>query len=286
MTSGAYGDCSFVEPSTGTREQFSYLDVGDDGAQLYVVHHQAQGSPRGGVVLCGPIGAERERGYRTLVEIARAVAADGFDALRFDYRGIGESTGRFEDYCLSDWRKDIEACVKLSRDRLRGRPLGLWGARAGALLASEVFGAGFGDGLMLCAPLDGQPHLIDILRRSLVADMLARPNKRRATREEFVSALERGELVNIDGYLWSRRLWQDASAHRVSVPVDNVRPWQVIDYRGSQRNAREAEHDAHWHLYSAGRFWEGSPTLLPTTLRDLTERTIGWLRSMQPRGAM
>ena len=282
MTTGSNARvCSFVDPSSGAQEQLSYLDVGDASGQLHVVHHRARGEPRGGLVLCGPIGAERERSYRTLVDIARAVAADGFDALRFDYRGMGESTGNFEDYCLSDWRRDVETCIPLIRERLSDRPLGLWGVRAGALLASEVFATGVGAGVMLCAATDGQAHLMDILRRSLVADMLARPGKRRSTRDEIVAAMERGEVVNVDGYPWSKRLWQDAASHGVVIPADDRRPWRVVDFAGLPQTAVGSRHEARRQINSDGRFWESGRTLVPT-IPSLAASTIAWLTSLQP----
>jgi pimeloyl-ACP methyl ester carboxylesterase len=279
MARVAGAGCTFVDPTSGAREDIRYLDVGDCGGQLYSVHHHAQGRRRGGVVLCGPIGAERERSYRTLVDIARTVAAAGFDALRFDYRGIGESTGRFEDYCLSDWRQDVEICARQIRERCPNQAIGLWGVRAGALLASEAFGAGLADGAMLCAPMDGQPLLRDILRRTLVADMLARPRGKRSTREEIVTSLECGAVVNVDGYAWSRRLWQDAATHRVVVPADDLRPWQVVDFTGLPKTVFDHHVVSRRQVNSAGRFWESSPALVPKDM-SLAASTVTWLDSL------
>ena len=271
-------DCSFVDPETGTREEIRYLEVGDDGGQIYLVHHHALGKARGGVVLCGSINADREGCLRTLVDIARELAVNGFDVVRFDYRGIGESTGDFDDYCFSDWLQDIEACVELLRKKLPGLPVGLWGIRAGALLASEVFRKA-GDGALFCAPMDGQPFLQGILRRSLVNDMLGRPNSKRTSRDAIIAALENGELVNVDGYAWSKRLWQDAGNHHFVIPANDSRPWQVVDFTDFPRTNLGGEHESHRKTSSVGRFWEATPTRVAkdSSLRDIT---LAWLVSM------
>ena len=271
-------ECSFIDPGTGTREEIRYLDVGDDGGQVYMVHHHARGKPRGGVILCGSINADREGCLRTLVDIARDLAANDFDVVRFDYRGIGESTGDFSGYCLSDWQADIEACVNVLREKLPGLPIGLWGIRAGALLASEVFKTA-GDGALLCAPMDGQPLLQAILRRSLVNDMLGRPDSKRSSRDEIIAALERGEIVNVDGYAWSKRLWRDAGTHHFVAPANDARPWQVVDFTDFPRTNLDAEHEPRRKVSTVGRFWEATPTRVAkdSSLRDIT---LAWLVSM------
>jgi pimeloyl-ACP methyl ester carboxylesterase len=58
----------------------------------------------------------------------------GCDCLRFDYRGHGESSGRIEDYVLSDWLDD--ACLLLEK-RVEGRCV-LVGSSMGAWLALHV----------------------------------------------------------------------------------------------------------------------------------------------------
>lgn len=273
--------CTFTDPATGQREDIQYLEVGDATAgHVYLVHHHARGQSRGGVVLCGSISSDREGCLRTMVDMARALAASGFDVVRFDYRGIGESTGRFEDYSFSDWRRDIEVCIGLLRERLSGRPIALWGVRAGALLVSEAFRDELGDAAMFCAPTDAQPFLQGILRRSLVNDMLSRPGLKRANRAEIIAAIEQGAAVNIDGYLWSARLWMDAASHRFVVPAGDSRPWQVVDFTDHPRtDLGGGENESHRKLSSVGRFWEAAPTRVAKD-GSLLQITMDWLNSL------
>jgi pimeloyl-ACP methyl ester carboxylesterase len=272
-------ECSFVDPATGVREEIRYLDVGDTRGRVYLVHDHARGPARGGVVLCGSINADREGCLRTLVDIARALAAEGFDVLRLDYRGIGESTGEFADYCLSDWRHDIESCVAALRARLPGLPVGVWGIRAGALLASEVFSSNLADGALFCAPMHGQAFLQGILRRSLVNDMTTRPNAKRSTRAQIIAVLERGDTFNVDGYAWSKRLWEDAASHRFVIPASNERPWRIVDFTENPATELPADLAGQRVVSTAGRFWEATPTRVA---RDPTlwQFTKDWMVSL------
>jgi hypothetical protein len=272
-------ECSFVDPATGVREEIRYLDVGDANGRVYLVHDHARGPARGGVVLCGSINADREGCLRTLVDIARGLAAEGFEVLRLDYRGIGESTGDFADYCFSDWRRDIECCIGVLRERLPGLPIGIWGVRAGALLASEIFASKLGDGALLCAPMHGQAFLQAILRRSLINDMTTRPNAKRVTRAEIIAVLERGETVNVDGYPWSKRLWEDAAAHRFVIPANDDRPWRIVDFTENPSTELSADLATRRVVSSAGRFWEATPTRVARD-SSLWQFTKDWIASL------
>ena len=276
--------CRFVDPRSGGTESAGYIEVAGD--QVYTVLHAAS-KPVAAVLLCGPIGAERERAYRTLVDLARAIAGAGFVAMRFDYRGIGESTGRFGDLALTDWRADIAACAAHLAAQAPGLPLALWGVRAGALLISESFQDGLGDAAMFCAPTSGREMLHDVLRRKLVADALTERSGRRASREELVQSLERGATVNVDGYPWSGRLWADAARHAMVLPpAGETRPWRVVEYRRVARSAPVAElaaqTDEHREIEAGERFWEGATAPVPRPSM-LPERSVAWLRTLANR---
>ena len=63
------------------------------------------------VVVGGP--QYRAGSHRQFVRLARALAADGFPAMRFDYRGMGDSTGAARTF--EDCRPDIAAAVAALR---------------------------------------------------------------------------------------------------------------------------------------------------------------------------
>ena len=103
------------------------------------------------VVWFGGFRSDMSGGKATAV--AEWGARTGRRVVRFDYRGHGESEGRFEDYALSDWLADAEAvlaqCVR-GPVVIVGSSMGGWiallVARSRALAGEPL------DGLVLIAP--------------------------------------------------------------------------------------------------------------------------------------
>jgi hypothetical protein len=212
-------------------ETAEYIPVGGD--LVYSVLHEARGERRGMIVLAGTFGGERERAYSTGVQWARRMAVRGFDVLRFDYRGIGESTGSFEHMTCSHWRDDIAACVDCLRRRDGHAPVILHGMRLGAVLMSGAFAAGLGDAMLLWATISSaRAHLWEYLRRALGTDLVLDPDAPRKTREEYLADLEAGRHINVDGYFWSGELWSDSTRHALTLPgANHPRPWRVYEVR-------------------------------------------------------
>lgn len=258
-------------------ETIAYLD-GARGERIYSVHHRAAGTRRGAVLLAGPIGAERERAWRTLAVLARALAEIGFDVLRFDYRGMGESEGRFEELGLSDWTGDTRVALDHLRAVAPGSPVVACGVRAGCLPASRAFKERWADAMLLLAPpAGGRELLMDTLRRTLMADMMANPHAPRQSREQIAATIEGGGRVNIDGYFWSPALWNDSPNHALFVPpCDETRAWKILDFQGLARTRLPPECKENGVLLAAERFWEHSGQLIPASTA-LFDAVAGWI---------
>jgi alpha-beta hydrolase superfamily lysophospholipase len=93
---------------------------------------------RSGVLLVGPISYEYWTSYRSLRVLAERLATDGHLALRFDLRGMGDSSGDLWDPDRrAAWSEDIAAGV----DELRRRGadvVSVVGLRLGGLLAATA----------------------------------------------------------------------------------------------------------------------------------------------------
>jgi pimeloyl-ACP methyl ester carboxylesterase len=79
-------------------------------------------------------------GYQPFVLIAEHLTSNGFAVLRYDERGVGESTGEYIEAEEEDFIKDAEAAVKFLQGRkdILTKTVGVLGHSEGALIATNV----------------------------------------------------------------------------------------------------------------------------------------------------
>ena len=108
------------------------------GRELFGVHLDPRpGSARGhAVLLCNPFGQEAIRAHRLYRVLGDRLAAAGFDVLRFDYFGSGDSAGDDADFDLDGAIDDAVAAAALLLRRSRAQRLSLAGLRLGANIAA------------------------------------------------------------------------------------------------------------------------------------------------------
>jgi pimeloyl-ACP methyl ester carboxylesterase len=90
------------------------------------------------VVLCPPLGQEYLHAHRSLRQLANLLAAAGYDVLRFDYYGTGDSAGGMNDADLRGWEDDIATAIDELKDTCDAPRVNLVGLRLGATLAAQV----------------------------------------------------------------------------------------------------------------------------------------------------
>jgi pimeloyl-ACP methyl ester carboxylesterase len=228
--------------------------------------------------MAGPFGLERQNAYLTWARFAGALAAAGFDAVRIDYRGTGESCGDFRDACLSDWVEDLASGLD------SGRPVVVAGLRIGALVASRLFAGGRGDAMLLWdPPASGREALAETLRRRLAADLMEGTPGPRTTREAYIADLEAGNEVEVEGYPWTRRLWADACGFRLEIPGESERrPWRAFVL-----NRRVPEAFPPGRAESCGipkpPFWGHAPYVV-AELDELIRASLAFLDEAFPGG--
>lgn len=82
------------------------------GRDLFGMFHASPtGHSRGAVLICPPMLGEHFRTHRILRETAALLSQEGFDVLRFDYRGTGDSARSFQEMKPGDWVDDIATAV-------------------------------------------------------------------------------------------------------------------------------------------------------------------------------
>lgn len=217
-----------VAPTSSSEDTCGYLD--QSGEQLHYSLHPAQGRRIGQVLLAGPFAPSYLQSFAPWMRWGRYLAGQGFDVMRFDYRGCGESTGEFSEFSFSDWCSDLRLCAQWLVDRSPRVPLVLHGLQLGGLLAARLFSKeGIGRALALWAtPPDAREILNHNLRLKWSTEYSIR--KRGETQQSHIATLEQGNTLEVEGYTWTRRLWRESETWKLVLPDDSAkRPWHSVD---------------------------------------------------------
>jgi Serine aminopeptidase, S33 len=190
-------------------EQAGYFWV--SGAHLYTVLHEVP-NPIARVLLVGPFASQRHSGYIPWVRWARYLATRQIECLRYDYRGVGESTGNFTEISFGTWSEDVRILARWLETRSPKVPLMLHGLDMGALLAAQNFQAGIGDALLLWSPPASANEALrtTIVRQIGLEKLFRYVGAKQRQASDYIRRLDEGFSIEIDGYEWSSRLWHDS----------------------------------------------------------------------------
>jgi alpha-beta hydrolase superfamily lysophospholipase len=194
----------------GSAEVAGYFEVA--GAHLYTVLHQVV-VPRARVLLVGAFASERHNSYLPWIRWARYLAARQIEVLRFDYRGIGESTGLFDEMTFDIWSEDLCLLAEWLKAQSPTVPLLLHGLELGAVLAGRAFAVGIADSLLLWSPpANANLALRSTLLRWVALEQIFKVGDERKTASQYIRQLEQNTFLEVEGYAWSGRLWRDSFA--------------------------------------------------------------------------
>lgn len=146
-----------------TRLQALWIERRD--ARLFGVFHAATGTAKAAVLICPPFLHEHMRSHRLFALFADALSKVGFDVLRFDYSGSGDSEGVDEEFTLATATLDAATALSDLRRRNPGVRMCVLGVRAGAFVAAALASAGDADELWLWQPLTNGADYLAHLRR-------------------------------------------------------------------------------------------------------------------------
>lgn len=113
---------------------------GERTRRLFGLYTPASAVPAGararGVIICPPGGQEYLRAHRSMRQLAGMLAAAGWNVLRFDYFGTGDSAGEITDSEVSGWQDDIVTAIDELKDTAGLTRVALVGLRLGGTLAA------------------------------------------------------------------------------------------------------------------------------------------------------
>lgn len=142
-------------------------------AALMGMYHGVVGHARVGMLLCPPLGQALVRTHRVYRQLAAGLAVRGIPALRFDYRGSGDSAG---DSLALDWQHCLED-IRSAAAELRVRSgcalvVGFGAQLGGSLALAATSTAGFAQLILWDPVLDGARHVatLDRLQEELRTD--------------------------------------------------------------------------------------------------------------------
>lgn len=117
-------------------EDFRQFSV--DGKRIAASIHVPDETPAPGIVMCHGFTGQRMEAHFLFVKAARELCAAGFNVLRFDFRGSGESDGRFRDMTASREIEDALQALQVMRTEptVDADRVGLIGLSLGGLVAA------------------------------------------------------------------------------------------------------------------------------------------------------
>jgi len=181
-----------------------------------VIHNPSGGNYRNSaILLCNSVGYENIRCHRALRWLASQLSESGYYVLRFDYSGVGDSSGTFEEKDMSHWKEDI-LLAKEELCAISGlHSIDCVGIRLGATLACNALSdAGIRTLALLDPIISGNDYIqtLDKLQDEVVKSPMwfQTPRNRNKTPDnEFL------------GYRYSPKLLQQLSEDNI---IDDSRP--------------------------------------------------------------
>ena len=211
--------------------------VGPAERPVFVWHHPPalERTRRAGIVLCPPLGYEYMSSYRTYRILARRLSALGFDVIRVDYDGTGNSCGDAEDAGrMAAWLRSIRHAIAEARRCAGSDTLFLLGLRGGSLLALQAaLDDGQVAGLVLWHPYSsGRAYVRELKALARLTD----PNEPDGNRDEAG--------IRVDGYVFTRDVVDALSAWTIDDAVDK-RPAPDVLLIGRDDCPADAATDAY-----------------------------------------
>lgn len=272
---------------TNSREAF-FFGSGEDA--LYAMAHRPATDNGQAVIFCAPFADDVQRSYRLTYNFGEKLAEAGYLALRFDYRGCGDSAGIHEETDLVTRLEDINRAIALVQDKYGVENLTLIGLRLGANLACmAVENNRTVKRLILWEPIiSGEKYFYDCLRSNIVSQAFIYRKVIR-NREQQLEGLRKGKPVNIDGYEVNRSLFEAGCRLDLRDQVAGISiPTLLVSIQAGQRPLSKettetmkyiiaTESNASHKVVDEVSFWVNKNQYVPSS-PGLYDLTFDWLK--------
>jgi alpha/beta superfamily hydrolase len=275
--------------------------VGGSGVGVLTSSHIPNGEIRAGLIVCPGLFNDLAKNHRRETLLARALADRGIAALRFDYRGTGNSGADGFEATFESMVDDARRAAEHLTERARLDEVAFLGTRVGALVAAAAVERG-DTPLALWEPVvDIDRYFRDCFRARLMSE-LKRATSRDDKREDLLSVMQREGSVDVLGYPVRANLYESLRGRTVAGESgQHARPFLLVQFsrrpalrseyeqlvaalesRGASVSARVFEREESWWFNEDVRRVEDTAT----EARALLEMTTEWLdRQLRARQA-
>lgn len=154
-----------------------------------------------GVVICSPLKAELMQNYRRELALSELLAARGLAALRFHYRGAGNSSGEEAEQTLDSLAEDVAAATRYLRQRHGVQRVGLVATRLAALAAARAARDEPTAPLVMWEPVTKPDRYFrEVFRYRLISDLKRGNDQTQASTKALHEELERTGRTEVAGF--------------------------------------------------------------------------------------
>lgn len=257
---------------------------------LYTMAYRASGTSRGTIVIAGPFAEEKKAAQRALVAASRTFAAAGYEVLRFDWRGTGDSGGAFSEANVEHWLGDLRHVINTAR-QMSEAPITLLGLRFGAALAWQIAtdSAVEIENLVLWEPIvNGSSYARQNRQRSQIRAQMTQGSAPGTETIKTTQSPDSG--FDFDGFFINEKLQNEMAAIDLqNGPLPKIKRLLLLQISGSPRLKKPFE-DLVERVRQGGiateienvaveAFWSSIGLIDTSAVR---EKTLQWLDKFAP----
>ena len=193
--------------------------------EIFGIYHAAEGMrKRHSIVVASPLLNEYMRAHFALRRVSLSLAQSGFDVLRFDYSGMGNSKGSLEDTPPEKWIDNMSVATQEITEISGNSRISIVAVRFAANLAATVTHQQEIDQFVMWDPILDGSHWLQLLRNARPIITTSFSESLLVKDREFMGHVTHPSFVT-------------SIKSRSRVPIKSQKTYAVITDRGQLRGA-------------------------------------------------